>query len=91
MIGKKNIDEGGFAFPTSPIRGPNGRVLDHGSDGMSLRDWFAGQALAGMLAMPSDTDSGNFHNNCGEPFVGAAGYAYRMADAMIAARKAGAA
>ncbi|TIN83069.1 hypothetical protein [Mesorhizobium sp.] len=55
---------------------------------MTLRDWFAGQALAGMLAMPSDPDSGNFHNNCGERFKGPAEYAYQMADAMLAARKA---
>jgi hypothetical protein len=84
--------DGGAAFPTS-------RVVLNGQDaldgveiygpGMTLRDWFAGQALAGMLAMPS-YDNGNFHDNCGEPFAGPAGYAYRMADAMIAARKAGA-
>ncbi len=52
----------------------------------ALRDWFAGQALAGMLAMP-DGVNGNFHNNCGEAFIGPAEYAYKMADAMLAARE----
>lgn len=79
------IDWGGQAFPTE---GGDMSGL-YPDPGMSLRDWFAGQALAGMMAMPN-FENGNFHNNCGEPFAGPAGYAYRMADAMIAARKAGA-
>jgi hypothetical protein len=54
---------------------------------MTLRDWFAGQVIAGIMAMPSDDSSGNFHNNCGEPFKGPAEYAYLMADAMLAARQ----
>lgn len=48
--------------------------------GMSLRDWFAGQALVGMLADP--------HAPRG---VGPEEYAaavYAMADAMLAARRA---
>lgn len=73
------INDGGPAFAY-------GNHEQGGASGMSLRDWFAGQALAGMMAMPSDPYSGNFHNNCGEPFTGAAEYAYRMADAMLAAR-----
>lgn len=43
--------------------------------GMSLRDWFAGQALAGMMADPNvgaDVATGNT--------------AYMMADAMLEAR-----
>lgn len=39
--------------------------------GMTLRDWFAGQALAGLVATEGD---------------GAAKYAYFMADAMLAER-----
>lgn len=74
------IEDGGPAFP-SPQCGDWSPEY-----GMSLRDWFAGQALAGMLSMPSDPESGNFHNNCGVPFIGTARYAYRMADAMLAAR-----
>ena len=74
-------NDGGAAFPNSVQ--PD---FQYAEAGMTLRDWFAGQALAGMLALPSDPDTGNFHNNCGEPFIGAAEYAYRMADAMLAAR-----
>ena len=47
--------------------------------GMSLRDWFAGQALAGMLANPArDTD-----------FEGFAADAYTFSDAMLAEREKG--
>jgi hypothetical protein len=60
------IEDGGAAFPTtSPY---NSRA------GMSLRDWFAGQALASIrLKAWTDKD------------VATAAYSY--ADAMIAARK----
>ena len=46
----KTIDDGGPAFPRPAVEyrcGPQ--------EGMSLRDWFAGQALAGMMAH-SDTN-----------------------------------
>lgn len=86
MTDSKHIDDGGQAFPVPA----DDKAGWHSQEGMSLRDWFAGQALAGMLAMPSG-HNGNFHDNCGESFIGPAGYAYRMADAMIAARKGGAA
>jgi hypothetical protein len=52
--------------------------------GMSLRDWFAGQALSGILSGP-----------CSRPMVpmsewlDAPQQAYRIADAMLAARKTG--
>jgi hypothetical protein len=45
--------------------------------GMSLRDYFAGQALAGMLAC-TDTEDATPD--------GAAKWAYRYADAMLTAR-----
>lgn len=90
----KKIDDGGLAFPGTR-REQVGTVADHGfSDddsptfgdvqhhGMTLRDWFAGQALAGMLA--TDTDASFYKAEV------AAERSYRMADAMIAARKAGA-
>ena len=66
------IDDGGPAFPFSFHMEGFDRVT---ADGMSLRDWFAGQALAGL------TQNGQFA--CGQ--VAAA--AYSFADAMISARK----
>lgn len=57
----------------------------HSSGGMSLRDWFAGQALAGWLA--------SFVNDRQHPVMRAiddevAQYSYSMADAMLKARNA---
>lgn len=46
--------------------------------GMSLRDYFAGQALAGMLANPKNTVS--------SPHVDSS-YAYQYADAMLKERE----
>ena len=48
-----------------------------GPGGMSLRDWFAGQALQGTLAHPA---------SAGEPEEFAAA-AYEVADAMMKARE----
>jgi hypothetical protein len=45
------------------------------TDTMTLRDWFAGQALAGFASRPCYSDDE------------AAAAAYRYADAMLAARK----
>ncbi|MBZ5761540.1 hypothetical protein LAV84_18510 [Rhizobium sp. VS19-DR104.2] len=74
-------NEGGFAFPTPTLFAPDGTFLGGGSDGMTLRDWFAGQALIGMMqAMrPYSND-----------FARSAREAYVQADAMIAAREGGA-
>lgn len=50
--------------------------------GMSLRDWFAGQALSGQLAFsPSDAfEKVHFEKDVAE-------LCYRFADAMLAARQ----
>ena len=48
-------------------------------DGMTLRDYFAGQALAGYFAHPTTP-----HQNATD----GAAYCYAMADAMLAARAA---
>lgn len=45
-----SANDGGPAFPESASGPyPNGEIV-MGRPGMSLRDWFAGQALAGLLA-----------------------------------------
>ena len=74
-----NIDDGGPAFPRP------GFYLHHG---MSLRDWFAGQALPAVIAatsagqhMPATRDSDTHI-----AFAITRG-AYFIADAMLAARK----
>ena len=61
------------AFPT------DGRI-QHGTayDGMSLHDWFAGQALAGLLAHAS-----------GEDPMKSPALAYVLADAMLVERVRG--
>ncbi len=62
----KTQDDGGPAFPT-----PSG---EHYSDGMSLRDWFAGMVLSSMRVGDwTDCKDG-------------AKYAYNYADAMLAER-----
>ena len=73
--------DGGPAFPQLTVetceRDGHGDVIEpftSVSGGMSLRDWFAGQALSGMMAIP-----GRFHE-------GDAEIAYDAADAMLAQR-----
>jgi hypothetical protein len=67
------IDDGGPAFPI-----PYGQVMSEDGKGMTLRDWFAGQALAGLLA-----------NGGAVSWEDDATNAYTVADAMIEARKGG--
>lgn len=67
-----NIDDGGAAFP---VVLPNNYEFGH--DGMSLRDWFAGQALAN----PRTHAMAN--SNTTEDI---AMWAYGVADAMLAER-----
>jgi hypothetical protein len=43
------INDGGSAFPTT---GEGYGYSRYSHNGMTLRDWFAGQALAGILANP---------------------------------------
>jgi hypothetical protein len=63
------------AFPVSSIDG----FTQHGMD---LRDWFAGQALAGLLANAVSFDA----HMQGDPEL-IASVAGTFADAMLAARK----
>ena len=47
----KAIEDGGPAFPLSYLAAMNGSVVDFGATGgMTIRDWFAGQALAGFAS-----------------------------------------
>ena len=62
--------DGGAAFPLIPTEGC-GPIWE----GMSLRDWFAGQALNGMVASEVKDAAERFARG-----------AYALADAMIAER-----
>lgn len=75
------IEDGGYAFPC----GPDDKAGWSAEYGMSLRDWFAGQALAGCF-------SGNdWLDEVFRQKEVLAAHAYEIADAMLVARKGGAA
>lgn len=73
-------DTGGSAFPVQAFIHPNGNVI-YGENGMTLRDYFAGQALNGIM-------SGNsFPGKSGSELCDTVAIAcYSVADAMIAER-----
>jgi hypothetical protein len=70
----EKINDGGPAFPQ------NDATVNrlNNIDGMSLRDYFAGQALMGSLACP---------NSVVNTVNGFASVSYMLADAMIKARE----
>jgi hypothetical protein len=74
-LSAKKINDGGPAFPLTA-----GKDFQFAENGMSLRDWFAGQALAGICACPTfDLPTK----------AGFAQHAYEFADGMIAERAKG--
>jgi hypothetical protein len=64
-------DESGAAFPTVHRNDSNGTWTE---EGLTKREWFAGQALAGLLAADADHSSAVL-----------AEMAFRHADAMLKA------
>jgi hypothetical protein len=68
-------DDGGLAFPR-----PASKATKELQDGMTLLDWFAGQAMNGAVFNP-EIVKGGFSN--GEVAL----WAYRMAHAMIKTRE----
>ena len=74
--------DGGPAFPRQhTVANANDPAFKLGCEGMTLRDWFAGQALAGLLASIKDAEE--ILNN----YAHAANEAWSYADAMIAERE----
>ncbi len=71
--------DGGPAFPFSALS-PGGPDIYKDNEGMSLRDYFAGQALVGMLASDSSVD----RTKVNKAVWSSAAYAF--ADAMLAER-----
>lgn len=70
-MGKNN---GGSAFPVANLRDPNQ------SDGMSLRDWFASNALSALITKSSPTKQDGYD----ELVKCIVNQAYNIADAMLA-------
>lgn len=74
MSNTKQFNDGGPAYPVNDDS--DGGLHRH--SGMTLRDWFAGMALQGLIASSVITDI-----TCKQY----AGCAYRHADAMLKARE----
>lgn len=81
----RSINDGGPAFPHEGFKadyeiGKGPVQIPHIFSGMSLRDWFAGQALSGLCANEKvlAADGGFTETNFK--------VCYQMADAMLAAR-----
>jgi hypothetical protein len=66
------FDDGGCAFPE----------IEYGSSGMTLRDYFAAQALGNAETRVPDTCCQRY-----ELAINIAAFSYEVADAMIAKRK----
>ena len=73
--------DGGPAFPSAGTGREHGETARY--RGMTLRDWFAGQALAGWLASYGPDTKHPFHS---ETLGDTAREAYVMADAMLKVR-----
>ncbi len=78
MNTQKRIGDGGPAFPTQHVG--NGNTIN----GMTLRDWFAGQDLVGVEAAYDPNIDWPGPLWCNE----AASHCYEIADAMLKAREA---
>lgn len=79
------INDGGPAFPEAGLSGlPNGDFI-HGRSGMSLRDYFAANALAGLCA--NSHWIANTQENHGDALTALSMVVYELADAMLRARE----
>lgn len=77
------IDDGGPAFPRPQAETSAGGNYEQ--DGMTLRDWFAGQGIGAVIRQCApDLRSMHGHENLEDYF---ASKAYAVADAMLKARK----
>jgi len=83
-----SMNDGGPAFPRQPVKvqeeGKSYTEYKGGQAGMTLRDWFAGMALPGLLAV---RDERGRVAACELTPNEIAEQAYRQAGAMMAARE----
>lgn len=98
MSKNDQIDDGGPAFPNGECSGcgTDHAPVKHLFMGMSLRDWFAGQAMQAIIAKTPFVDmtapsreSAQQHDKTVERLVATTQGAYLYADAMLSARKSG--
>lgn len=73
-------NDGGSAFPRPMGERANTNQYNHAQTGMTLRDWFAGQALVALPHIGCGCDLGNDE---------LAAASYQIADAMLAEREKG--
>lgn len=83
-------EDGGPAFPVHGGHCPDDDPRNHTlGGGMSLRDWFAGQALVSMETWVPNNPDGSYPQMPKNIQRAKATWAYQMADAMLAARLTG--
>jgi hypothetical protein len=75
------INDGGPAFPSTIQYFPDDKNANE-EQGMTLRDWFAGQALAGLVCDGITVTEENVYG-----IEDTASLAYACADAMLRARE----
>lgn len=80
----ERVNDGGPAFP---MYHAEGGVVNINEPGMSLRDWFAGQALMGLIAYSGEAGD---HALEAPDKLDVTDMAYEYADAMLKARESGA-
>lgn len=83
-------NDGGPAFPGGLYEPQNGGTNDREpwNTGMTIRDWFAGQAIAGVIgAVSNDTEAHIEMKKTGSSAGYFARCAYAVADAMLAERE----
>ena len=81
----KSIDNGGPVFPSPDVFHPNGQI-QYGEIGLTLRDYFASQALPVIISKLCF--EGLYREECSGESINYANAAYKLADAMIKARQA---
>lgn len=76
-----------MSAPNNPNAFPlaNGGPMGANATGMTLRDWFAGQCLPGVMSQAENMGSLTEETRH-EAWAAVAGFVYEMADAMLAAR-----